>query len=390
MRITKIKVNNFKSLVDFEIDLAQFNCLIGLNGSGKSTFLQFMDFLSQLMKGNVNTWLTRRKWRSSDIFNNVNKAKRIQFEIVIVDDNNKSYSWKASYSQKSGCRNECLIAGDRQFCTCRSTERNCRSWRYTADNGEITKDINFKYNGSIFSTLEDKDVPNEFYKLRDFISGINSCDLLAPHFLRQKTRESEGSIGLEGKDLASFLYELGKGKRKIITERLQNVYPQIESIDVKSLRSGWKQLFIKERYQEKQSSSTESQQICDGLLRMIAFLAQLEAKQNVLCFDEIENGINPELISFLIEEFVNAKQQIFVTTHSPLLLNYLDDNLARKSVHYFYKTQEGYTHCVPFFEIPSIKQKLGILGPGEVFADTDLPRLSNEIEQMTTSAGKEK
>lgn len=47
MKIKKIKVNNFKSLVDFELPLNKFSCLVGLNGSGKSTVLQFFDFLSQ-------------------------------------------------------------------------------------------------------------------------------------------------------------------------------------------------------------------------------------------------------------------------------------------------------------------------------------------------------
>lgn len=49
-RISRLEVNNFKSLVDFEMDLPKFSCLIGLNGAGKSTVLQFIDFLSQLGK----------------------------------------------------------------------------------------------------------------------------------------------------------------------------------------------------------------------------------------------------------------------------------------------------------------------------------------------------
>jgi predicted ATPase len=47
MRITTIHVENFKSLVDFDLDMANCACLIGLNGSGKSTVLQVIDFLSQ-------------------------------------------------------------------------------------------------------------------------------------------------------------------------------------------------------------------------------------------------------------------------------------------------------------------------------------------------------
>lgn len=40
MRITHLRVENFKSLVGFNLSLAKFNCLVGLNGSGKSTVLR--------------------------------------------------------------------------------------------------------------------------------------------------------------------------------------------------------------------------------------------------------------------------------------------------------------------------------------------------------------
>ena len=38
--LTKLKVNNFKSLKDFEMPLKQFNVIIGSNGSGKSNILE--------------------------------------------------------------------------------------------------------------------------------------------------------------------------------------------------------------------------------------------------------------------------------------------------------------------------------------------------------------
>ncbi len=67
MIIKRIKVYNFKSLVNFEMPLAKFNCLVGLNGSGKSTVLQFFDFLSQQLRGDIKGWLSKRKWSASDI-----------------------------------------------------------------------------------------------------------------------------------------------------------------------------------------------------------------------------------------------------------------------------------------------------------------------------------
>ena len=69
-----------------------------------------------------------------------------------------------------------------------------------------------------------------------------------------------------------------------------------------------------------------------------------------------------------------------ITTHSPIVLNYIDDEVAIKSVHYIYKTEEGFTKSIPFFDIPSMKEKLELMGVGEVYVDTNLSDLYEEIK----------
>lgn len=85
----------------------------------------------------------------------------------------------------------------------------------------------------------------------------------------------------------------------------------------------------------------------------------------------------------MTDALVGTKQQIVVTTHSPMILNYLDDEIARKGVLYLYKTPKGHTKAIPFFSIPSLKKKLAVMGPGEAFVDTNLTLLGEEIEQLT-------
>ena len=128
---------------------------------------------------------------------------------------------------------------------------------------------------------------------------------------------------------------------------------------------------------------TEARHINDGMLRLIAILAELQSDHRFLLFDEIENGINPELVEFVLNELVTTPKQVMVTTHSPMILNYLDDDVAQKGVLYLYKTRKGYTQSIPFFSIPSLAEKLTVMGPGEAFVDTDLIALSEEIDAIT-------
>ena len=218
-------------------------------------------------------------------------------------------------------------------------------------------------------------------EFKDFFLNVKSLDLLSPEYLRQRTRDSGGSLGLAGQGLSAFLHELETEKRRRLLRHLKAAYPQLEDLHTRALRSGWKQLEITEKYRPKMT--TEARHVADGMLRLIAILAELQTEHRFLMFDEIENGINPELVEFVLDALVSAPQQVLVTTHSPMILNCLDDQVAREGVVYVYKTREGQTRAIRFFDIPSVAEKLSVMGPGEAFADTDLTALGDEIEAVT-------
>ena len=55
MMITRLAVSNFKAMANFELkDMSRLTCLIGLNGAGKMTFLQLLDFIGHLMRGEID------------------------------------------------------------------------------------------------------------------------------------------------------------------------------------------------------------------------------------------------------------------------------------------------------------------------------------------------
>jgi hypothetical protein len=255
--------------------------------------------------------------------------------------------------------------------------------------------IPFEYEGSILSALKEDLLPHQILNCKSFLKNINSLDLLSPEHLRQRTRESSGALGLGGQKLSAFLYELGRANREDLAARLKKVYPQLLSVGVKSLRSGWKQLEILEEYDGLEAGMrglfptmrTEARHMNDGMLRLITILAELQSKHSVLLFDEIENGINPEVVEFIIDILTTTDKQVLVTTHSPMILNYLSDDIAQSGVVYLYKTSTGVSKAIQFFKVPSIAEKLTVMGPGEVFVDTNLTELDKEIQSL--DQGKE-
>lgn len=391
MRINSIEANNFKSLVDFKIELSQFNCLIGLNGSGKSTVLQFIDFVSQLVRGDMKGWLNERKWKPSDLKSKLTKKMNIDLCVSFADNEGQETGrWEASYSpSKNLCTQERI---ELSHSIIESSKGKIIIWDSEKEK-ETKIQISFGYEGSVLSVLKEELLPQPILKSKKLMKEVKSLELLSPEYLRQRTRESSGSLGLGGQKLASFLHELGESGRRELQKQLKNVYPQLQNLGIKSLRSGWKQLEISEGYVGKDiflgffpQITTEARHVNDGMLRLIAILAELQSGHRFLLFDEIENGINPELIEFVIEALTTTDKQVLVTTHSPMILNYLNDEVAKSGVIYLYKTPTGLTKAIRFFSIPSIAEKLTVMGPGEVFVDTNLTDLTKEIRSLDTEA----
>ena len=386
--IKSIYIDNFKSLVDFKLDFAKFTCLVGLNGSGKSTVLQAMDFLSQLMHGNLDEWLKQRRWESADINSKLTKKSNISFEVVLEHPTWGEIIWSGSVNRITlRCTQEQVKKDSNNVL--RVDDGICRIDKVLSIPegsvrlmlGPLQFPIMFEYQGSILSQLKKNQTNSLLRFVKEYILQIRSLDLLSPELLRSQTKVSDGKLGLGGERLSAFIHESGKEAKEKLQHSLTSVYSQLESVDTRSLRSGWKQLEITERFGEHKLKST-ARHMNDGLLRLMAILTQVESENKLLLFDEIENGINPELIEYLIDQLVGARHQVLVTTHSPMILNYMEDEIAIAGIVYLYKNKQGFTRSIKLFEIPSMAEKLKFMGPGEVFADTDLTNLYQEIETL--------
>jgi len=388
MRTNSIKVDNFKSLVNFQLPLAKFNCLVGLNGSGKSTVLQFFDFLSQQFRGDLSGWLKKRQWEASDLNSKLTRRKNINFEVLLfhIDTNMPvTIKWSGSFNRQTlYCTTE-QVEWNGQILL-RVEDRKYDAWTlhpqdnkyYNNRENKLTGEIPFDYQGSVVSQIKESQLPKELLELKRFFLDLHALDLLAPELLRQRTRDAGNSLGLGGEKLSAFLHEIGEVKRVSIQAKLAKIYPRFRQIDILSLRSGWKSLTIQEQFEDT-IVKTEARHVADGFLRMLAVFAQLSKEQSFLLLDEIENGVNPELIEFLVDELVESAPQVLITTHSPMVLNYLEDDVAIEGLIYIYKNQIGATQATRLFDLPRMREKLTVMGAGEVYEDTLLTRLNAEI-----------
>lgn len=414
--ITRISVKNFKSLADFELkDIGMFTCLIGLNGAGKSSVLQFLDFVSHLISGDIDNWFKDRGWTRSEILNkhNSKRSKRTIDCSIELSINKIPIIWKFSFNiDTSRCTSEYLytdfdkIADKYPECTSHSSsvfpEFKLAAVLLQVRDGELylpfflknnpnkdkkqkeIKDISdFKIKGSILSFL---DLTNELYLLiYNELKSLNNIELLSPAALKKASRACD-DIGAGGSGLAGFLSKISIDDQNSLKEKLISYYPYLESLHTTQLRNGLKRLSINEY-----GSKIKSYYVNDGFLRLVAILSQYYSESKFILIDEIENGINQESIEKLLDQLQDFNdKQVMVTTHSALVLNYLSDDAARNSVILLYKDKDGHTRAKKFFDIPEIAEQLEFMGPGQVMSQTNLLELATMlIAEKTTDSSSD-
>lgn len=179
--IEAVTIGNFKSLELVTLRLGQFNCLVGMNGAGKSTILQALDLLAQLMHGSVDQWLKARGWASKDLYCQVGDShvahRSIVLTVALRLDDGRKLTWLGTFkrgsmrlfSEEVSLANEQILVVLNNKCSLLS-----RSYIITQD-----------YTGSILASLKDNLLSPELKTLRDTIRNIRSLELLSPHLLRK-------------------------------------------------------------------------------------------------------------------------------------------------------------------------------------------------------------
>ncbi|MBE8233360.1 MAG: AAA family ATPase [Endozoicomonadaceae bacterium] len=386
--LTSIKISTFKSLVNFELKLSKFNCIIGLNGSGKSTVLQMISYVSSLFKGDTQRWLDARNWERKDVVSHFFSSRKTLEVVLDYSFDGKKYRWVGTYNWEKGiCTKELLL--ELQDSLENIVVYRVNNGAYFSKNHKKTLKLklNFKYSGSVLGTLNDEMLPHDAKRFRDYVARIESHDLLSPKVMRGGQYSRQGRLGDAGEFLIHHIHNLDDDDKEIIRAKLALYFPQVRKLETKPNRDGTLGLLITERFYsdngEPNDVTTDARHINDGMLRLLNILANQRSIARFQLFDEIENGVNPEVTEILMDSFVGAPQQTIVTTHSPIVLNYLEEDIAKKSVILIYKKKAGHTASVHLFDIPSAAKKLDILSPGEAMVDLYLSDVAKEADELT-------
>ncbi|MGN0726095.1 MAG: AAA family ATPase [Treponema sp.] len=387
MQIESIKIHNYKVLKDVEVkDISNMAVFLGKNGVGKTTFFDVFGFLHDCLIGNVKTALARRGG-----FNEVisrNQEGTIDFEI----------KFRAKETEPLITYQLSIGLDERKFPVVSFEILKFRR----GSKGQPWKVLDFK-NGEgiaiegVLNTNED--VTNAIRKSQK----LDSPDILAIKGLGQfKEFEAVATFRrlIEDWYVADFKVDAARERNEsvygedltrtgdnlsIVTKYIYDNYPENFQKIIKSMKEripGVDDIQAKEtddgyivlKFQNGEFKNPFSAKfVSDGTIKMFTYLVLLNSpmKHALLCIEEPENQLYPELLEELAEEFrlyaLNGGQ-VFVSTHSPDFLNAIDAN----EVFYFEK-KNGFTqikkatenelfmNCIEQGDLPGSLWKQGIL-----------------------------
>lgn len=365
MKITNIKVENFKSYRKMNIELNDLNYIIGGNAAGKSNFVNILKFVNDIVEYGIDDAILLQGGIKY-LFNSSSRKNGslvLDFEISLNDEKNRiskifpienviSLPFKINYNIKIKPNEKgegYKIVGEILYINFIKYQKNNEDLSKIDDFIiKITRDSNKKIIDD-YKNIED-DI-NELIGLKQILKFIEQDGLLINNFFNAfgmfyrynskikiynfdvnllKSPSSivaRGELEEDGSNLVNIIQRLLKNRsnKEKLKKILKNVLPFIDDIKVENNVN--KSLFFKvqETYNKKEFPSY---MLSDGTVNILAVIVALyfQNSDDVIVLEEPERNIHPKLLNTLVSllEDVSKRKQIFITTHNPYIVKEAD------------------------------------------------------------------
>ena len=306
--LEKIRIQNFKCLRDVEVDLGPLNVLIGPNDSGKSSFLQA---IGVFRVGSIGNTPESMIW---------NRDKRLTPTLTVTGDS-QTLEFALSSPQSRA----------------------------------------FSFGGEFLENL----ASSETYRLN-------------PRLLRGESQaRNETRLNAEGSNLAAVLHAMliGADRRTFfeIEKQFCAEIPTLKEISTPvAAPPGTHRIEFSLNIDITPPVTISAEEASDGAMLLLAFLVIVHGRApDILMIEEPENGLHPSRLKMVIDllrmiskgEIGNKPRQVIITTHSPLLLNFVEPSEVR----IFRRDPQTGTEIKAMDKIPNIERLSKDFAPGELW-----------------------
>ena len=335
--IENIKIKNFKSLVDIDLDLRNLNVLIGPNGAGKSNFLSFFQLLREGANEQLNMAINSMGGIGNVMFYGGDKKHPLIWSLEfskLRDMQGPVYQGQIfSQGQSSYKLEETLFDLNKPYMSSTFGHISLVSLDGSIANNDDDK---IKEQELVIAKIRDRFRYPELAELRDEMADWQIYHGFGEEALRNIrgpqlfTPVDPFRLNPMGRNLLSVIQQLANERRyeKIneqLIDAMKAVFPDFIKLYTPTSAGGMGSLFYGSKNYEE---SIPALSMSDGQLRflgvMVALLmAYIPNPPSLIAIDEPEIGMHPKMIAVFVEllQAASQKTQIIITTHSPQLID---------------------------------------------------------------------
>jgi ATPase subunit of ABC transporter with duplicated ATPase domains len=332
--LTRIFADNFRALVNFELRPARLTLLLGENGSGKTSLLEVLGNLRDLVVlGRTSTELfsyTRTKWETRDVQ---------RFELAFQAGGG-TYRYALEIQHAQGLQ-------ERPFIRSESVSFDSEPlYRYSEGEVHLYYEDDtegpvfpFRSDQSFLANLDSVRTPR-MGRLVDFKELVEGLWIVQPNpfDIDLVSKQDQSFLARRGKNFASFFEHLNAERpdvRAALEEHLREALPGFRNFLFKRLWDG--RLLLATFGDEKHKAEYGLGELSEGqrvLLMLYAAVFGHLRSGSLLCFDEPDNFVSlPEIqpwLQTLRDELAEQGGQALIISHHPEVIDYLALDLILK------------------------------------------------------------
>lgn len=371
--LTQVKVTGFKAIKDSgPVSLGKLTLFIGRNGTGKSSFIEALQWLQEAVNEGLLAATEERFNSFDELCNRRIESGSIGLNLTL-DSGPKSVRYELWV--KSGSQQHPIV--DAEKCSEGRTSGSVVS--ITTRRGKTGPAVRSIRGGNpvregdtlALSQVEEKVAPGAKRLLRYIREAVflrlSPTQMAHAGRLRRKARGP--LLDEEGRNLATLLAEMEQEAGIHVMKQVAQVIHDVEAIEV-NYESKLAYFATHERMKVAGGQKTftiPAWLLSEGTRRITAIFAllALSPRPSLIAIEEIENGLDPwtlQLIFRALRQAADEGVQIILTTHSPFLLDHVE---PEEVIHV---TREvGETRYTPITRYDQVTNYKGMVAPGAMY-----------------------
>ena len=328
-----VYIDNFRCLVNFELSLGPQQLILGLNGTGKSTLLEALSALKQLVTGNAHPDAvfperTRTRWQS---------RPQQTFELQVELD--ASYRFRLELDAWGSppvtrIKREVVFCGEQPVFEFVDGEVHLFNDQFVH---KVT--YPFDWFRSALATVQPRPENTRLMRFRRWIENLH-CVRPNPYTMSSRTENEDPQPTPDMSNFASWYRYVSQERADAasgLQDALREIMPNFVSLDLRSAGANLRTLAARFAITPSPLTSMEVafEELSDGqrvLICLYALLNFLVQDGACLFLDEPENYIAlPEIQPWLMElrdRIDDHGGQVTLISHHPELIDYLAPDIG--------------------------------------------------------------